>query len=63
MKGERRDQAYDTLRHELRRFGKGMVGIPAGIRELIEAAAELEDETSLPHPGQGRGRDALFGEF
>jgi hypothetical protein len=28
-----------------------MVRIAAGVRELIEAAPELKDETPLPHPG------------
>jgi hypothetical protein len=41
VKGQRRDQTYDALRHELGRFGEHLVRVTAGVRKLIEPAAEL----------------------
>ncbi len=63
VKSERRDQAHDAPWHELGGFGKSMVGVPAGIRELIESAAGLKDQALLAHARKRRRRDPFPGEF
>ena len=63
MISERRDEADDAFRHTLRGFGKNVMRVQGGIRQLIEAASELMDESIVAHAGDSRARDAFLREL
>ena len=63
VEGEGRDEADDALGHALGGFGKAMIAVRGGVRELIEPAAELGDEALPFQPGDGGGGDAGPADF